>query len=130
MTARDGNPGRSCANMILSLDGPAAIPQYSPAGLYYFWIRKQTSGLLYRTPDKRYEHPLLLAPATREPPDSGKTGLAKIAFCLLPFAFCFSQGCFGAPKPDIIVAVVRLVVVADGARHVVWLIVPRATTRD
>jgi hypothetical protein len=48
----------------------------------------------------------------------------------LPFAFCFSEGCFGAPKTDIIVAVVSIVVVAIGARHVVWIIVPRATTQN
>ena len=38
-----------------------------------------------------------------------------------------AKGCFGATQTDIVVAIVRLVPVADGARQVVWLIVPRAT---
>jgi len=40
-----------------------------------------------------------------------------------------SPGCFGAAKADIIVAVIRLVAVADSARHIMWLIVPRPTAQ-
>jgi len=96
------------------------------AALFYFRSR-----LLNGTPDQRYEHPYFHAPATRELPNSGKTGLtikSFFAFCSLPFAFCFSEGCFGAAKADIIVAVIGIVMVADGARHFLWLIVPRAAT--
>jgi len=75
---------------------------------------------------------LFHAPATREPPDSGKTGLTTkdlFASCFLPFAFCFSEECFGDAEADIIVAVIRLVVVANGACPVVaGLIVPPAAT--
>jgi hypothetical protein len=48
------------------------------------------------------------------------------AFCRL--LFVFPEGCFGDAEADIIVAVIRLVVVANGALHVLWLIVPPATT--
>jgi hypothetical protein len=61
------------------------------AGLFYFWSR------IHRTPDKRYEHPLFHSPATRGPPDSGKTGLAKIAFCRLLFVFL--KGVLAQRKP-------------------------------
>ncbi len=72
----------------------ATTNKNAAAGLFYFWPRWSV------TPDKRYEHPLLLAPATREPPDSGKTGLAKFAFCLLLFVFL--KGVLAHRKPTLL----------------------------
>jgi len=93
----------------------SGLPELPAAsGLFYFWPRG------CGTPDRRCEHPLFRAPATREPPDSGKMGLKRQT------NDANAPGCFGAPKPDIVVEIVGLVVVADGAGHVVWLIVPRA----
>jgi len=76
------------------------------------------------TPDRRGEHPRFHAPATREPPDSGNQGPGSFSY--LSF-WLFAKGCFGATQTDIIVANIRLVPVAEGARQVVRLIVPGAT---
>jgi len=57
---------------------PAPRDYQSPPGYFIFG-----PVLINGTPDKRYEHPLLLAPATLGPPDSGKTGLGFFAICPL-----------------------------------------------
>jgi hypothetical protein len=60
------------------------------------------AGLRRATPDKRYEHPLFHAPATRKPPDSGKTGLTikdGLPFSFCPLSFAFLQGVLAQRKP-------------------------------
>lgn len=53
--------------------------------------------------------------------------LLLFAFFFLLFAVCNLPGCFGATKPDIVVAIIWVVVVADGALNILRLIVPRPT---
>jgi len=64
-TSNNARPRRSTCGLLVA------------AGLFYFWLRRQTGGLGYGTPDKRYEHSLLRALATREPPNSGKMSLTQ-----------------------------------------------------
>jgi len=108
----------------LKLPGRGVRTQALPAAAAFFYFRPR---FLNGTPDKRYEHPLFHALATREPPNSGKIGLAEGA---KRYALCpLREGCSGAAKADTTVADIRLVAVADRTRHIMQTKVPRPTAQ-